>query len=1086
MFTKRLISILLAATMFLTAIPVTPTTAITALTKQYVMYATGGSSLQLNTSNTSIDGNIYTGGNLDAYSAKVDIDGKGEAVGRLNKHEHTVFDAVQFVGGMPYDAISVNDETGAPEVVTAYSLGSEKREYEHFTQAVMDSLGNNYQAYQWWHGIHGTDVSNDSSIYVQNGGFQITGSTITVQDTIIADNSILISGSTALNTAEDKEVNLFVPNGNIGIYVESIDINGVIYAPNGTVQICGTDININGVIIAKEIMISAENFTITENYDLSLAEYIMTGVVEPFEGVDIYGDFLYTNNGSFVTIVGFSTPNYNRIVSIPAQINGLPVRKIGAGAFMETDITFIVIPDGVTEIDSFAFEKCSALSAVTIPESVEQIGYGAFNESGLLAVHFADNNSKPLESKAKLRIDIAAFAHCTELTEITLPDRVTSLGSFAFTKSGLMTANIGAGIKSIASGAFEDCANLTTVNLPDSLESIGASAFYNCVSLVGIDIPAGVSVADNAFAVDDIFENTFEILEETTPIGTFVPGTEIGAFIQTQKIKMGDWIYDVGIVNYGGVAVQIYAVIIEYTGNGTNVTIPSLLLAAYLISDESSERMITSINSIAIGKSAFENNNRIKSIVINNNVYEINANSFNGCTSLTDLSVENNNKFFSCVDGVLFNKKQTQLIRYPEGKSQTSYTIPDDVSVIEDSAFYGTQIKELTINSKEIKNMKFQNMNKLEKIFISNTVKNIDSFEIEDCPKFNTLEINMPKISKNAFKSIEELKTLIIGEFVSEIGEDAFYGCLNLEKVEIGKTLKIIKEYAFAYCNSLTSIEIPDSVTDIYEYAFLGCASLKTVTFNNEVPPELDDTVFAYCDIETIYVPSGAKVRYKDEPALYGFNIVCIKCESSDCICVCLGHGETDCVICCPYCRNLNCEIVHVCIVCGQKDSCICEYCESCGKLVRPYSDERCKCCVKCGEIIEKCKCCKSCDKFPCKGICEVCNKCNVECESKEKCCNSRSCSIKNLCHRKYGDVTGENKINLYDMIMILKFLINVENNISNNYESIYCKNALPVSLIVSICEPTIYDAIEIIIYMAGMECILKDKYGTYNKIENL
>lgn len=249
------------------------------LTKQYVVYATGENALQLNASTVNINGNLYTGSNLDAYSGEVDVFGKAEVVGHLNKHDYTIFNALQYIGGLPYETFVVNEETGEEEVVIEYTSGCAPIDYEHFTEAVINSLGDDYITHEWWQTYSNTDVSNDNPIYAKSG-LQFCGNTITLQDTIISDEYLLISASSALNTAADGETNLYCKNGNIGIYVGSANLNGIIYAPNGTVQICGTDININGVIIAKEILISAENVTINENYDLSLAEYLMTGEVE--------------------------------------------------------------------------------------------------------------------------------------------------------------------------------------------------------------------------------------------------------------------------------------------------------------------------------------------------------------------------------------------------------------------------------------------------------------------------------------------------------------------------------------------------------------------------------------------------------------------------------------------------------------------------------------------------------------------------------------------------------------------------------------------------------------------------------------
>lgn len=69
------------------------------LTKQYLMYATGENALQLNASYIRIDGNVYTGDNLDAYGGRVDIYGKVEITGHINKHQHTIFNSHQYIGG---------------------------------------------------------------------------------------------------------------------------------------------------------------------------------------------------------------------------------------------------------------------------------------------------------------------------------------------------------------------------------------------------------------------------------------------------------------------------------------------------------------------------------------------------------------------------------------------------------------------------------------------------------------------------------------------------------------------------------------------------------------------------------------------------------------------------------------------------------------------------------------------------------------------------------------------------------------------------------------------------------------------------
>ena len=177
-------------------------------------------------------------------------------------------------------------------------------------------------------------------------------------------------------------MNLFVPNGNIGIYVESIDINGIIYAPNGTVQICGTDININGVIIAKEIMISAENVTVSENYNLSLAEYIMTGTVDPPSDIEIYNNLNYFSLDNSITILGSANENYDENLVIPGKINEIQVETIGAGAFIGSNANSITIPESIKSIGMRAFAWSDKLESITFssispPEIDDEIFYGS-------------------------------------------------------------------------------------------------------------------------------------------------------------------------------------------------------------------------------------------------------------------------------------------------------------------------------------------------------------------------------------------------------------------------------------------------------------------------------------------------------------------------------------------------------------------------------------------------------------------------------------------------------------------------------------------------------------------------------------
>ena len=137
--------------------------------------------------------------------------------------------------------------------------------------------------------------------------------------------------------------------------------------------------------------------------------------------------------------------------------------------------TQVIIPStyqskAVTSIGSYAFEGCSGLTSVTIPESVTYIGS-------------------------------SAFYYCSGLTSVTIPDSVTSIGDYAFSYcSGLASVTIPDRVTSIGNNVFYDCSSLTSVTIPDSVTSIGYDAFSYCSGLTSITIPDSVTeIGNNAF-----------------------------------------------------------------------------------------------------------------------------------------------------------------------------------------------------------------------------------------------------------------------------------------------------------------------------------------------------------------------------------------------------------------------------------------------------------------------------------------------------------------------------------------------------------------------------------------------------------
>jgi len=222
-----------------------------------------------------------------------------------------------------------------------------------------------------------------------------------------------------------------------------------------------------------------------------------------------FGDFSYESSGTEVTVTRYTGPG--GAVTIPESIQGQPVTSIGGRAFeFCTKVTSIVLPDSVTSIGNDAFSGCFGLTSIVIPNSVTSIGKGAFfNCTSLTSMEIPDSVTSigdrvfagctSLTSivipDSVTRIGFIAFLACTNLTSITIPDSVTSIGEGAFELcTGLASATIGSSVTNIGAGAFEDCPSLTRMAIPDSVTSIGDWAFSGCTSLTAIAVdPANPS-----------------------------------------------------------------------------------------------------------------------------------------------------------------------------------------------------------------------------------------------------------------------------------------------------------------------------------------------------------------------------------------------------------------------------------------------------------------------------------------------------------------------------------------------------------------------------------------------------------------
>ncbi|MBQ5891412.1 MAG: leucine-rich repeat domain-containing protein [Bacteroidales bacterium] len=155
----------------------------------------------------------------------------------------------------------------------------------------------------------------------------------------------------------------------------------------------------------------------------------------------------------------------------------------------------------VTSIGNHAFDGCSSLTSVTIPNSVNSIENSAFSYcSSLTSVTIPNSVTS---------IGICAFFVCSSLTSVTIPNSVTSIGGSAFAYcSSLTSVDIPNSVTSIGGTAFEGCSSLTSVTIGNSVTSIGGSAFFDCSSLTSVTFGESLAeIGGNAFATSSLLQN---------------------------------------------------------------------------------------------------------------------------------------------------------------------------------------------------------------------------------------------------------------------------------------------------------------------------------------------------------------------------------------------------------------------------------------------------------------------------------------------------------------------------------------------------------------------------------------------------
>lgn len=341
------------------------------------------------------------------------------------------------------------------------------------------------------------------------------------------------------------------------------------------------------------------------------------------------------------------------------------------------------------------------------------------------------------------RLGAYSFQVCQNLTSITLPNSLTSIGE----------------------GVFWECSHLASVTIPDGVTSIGEYVFGGCSRLTSITIPGRVT---------DLASNAFFFCTKLTSINVDKYNSKYSS--------IDGVLYD-----------KNASTLIKCPEGKISITIPG---------------SVTNIGDIA----------------------------FYLCSNLTSINVDKSNAKYLSIDGALYDKNASTLIKCPESKALI--TIPNSVTGIGDKALSRLSLTSITIPNSvvSIGDEAFSRSN-FTSITIPNSVTSFGNGVFSNCSYLTSIMLpnSVTSIGKEMFSGCSYLTSITIPNSVTSIGVEAFSCCRNLTSITIPCSVTSVGVEAFSWCSALTSATISNGVTKIGINAFWGCSSLASIVIPDSV-----------------------------------------------------------------------------------------------------------------------------------------------------------------------------------------------------------------------------------------------------------
>ena len=356
----------------------------------------------------------------------------------------------------------------------------------------------------------------------------------------------------------------------------------------------------------------------------------------------------------------------------------------------------------------------------------------------------------------------------------------------------------------ISKASFANCRSIESVTI--SYGHVSAYAFFNCTALKTVKFLDGNRITDTSIGY-----SAFDLCESLSDLT-----------LSNTLSSIGDRAFN-------------------NCGSLTSLNLKNVVnIGKYAFNYCESLKSITLPNTVkTVGKSAFNNCIALNSFMIGSGVESMDFSTFGYLNELIEINVDAQNPVFSSIDGVLYNKDKSTLLRYPAKKSG-EVNIPSTVKTIGKLAFGQCSLQS--------------------SIIIPNSVTTIEDFAFQGAVSLTSISIpnSVNSIGGYVFDYCKGLVSITIPNSVKTMGSAVFYRCYALSTAVLPETLTKIPDNLFCECSGLKTVNVPDNVAVIEHHAFYNCLRLETIIFPSSLTT-IDRMAFYKCPLKTITLPAGVE-----------------------------------------------------------------------------------------------------------------------------------------------------------------------------------------------------------------------------------